>query len=179
MDQGHLLLEMGDYLAARSRYEEGLALRRERGDPTTGRIAPALLGDTTGLIAWALLEVGHVAWLQGESAITQSHALEALGLFQEVENKAGLLAALESLALAALAQGKKEHAARLLGGVEALREALGLPAPHWWRRPRARMGEAVRAACLDQEFAAAWAEGQAMALDDAIQCALEAGGAEV
>ena len=39
-----------------------------------------------------------------------------------------------------------EHAARLMGAVEALREAPGLSGPDWWRRPRERMGEAVRAA---------------------------------
>jgi predicted ATPase/class 3 adenylate cyclase len=197
MGQGHLLLEMGDYAAARSRYEEGLALRRER-------------GDNTGLLAWALLEVGHAAWLQGEPAVTQSHALEALALFQERENKAGRLAALESLAVAALAPGSDgdseerapgarerepsrapgapsgappaqrvlgkaggERAARLLGAVEAQWEALGLPPPPWWRRPRERLGEAVRAAGLDPEFAAAWAKGRAMALEQACAYALQ------
>ena len=94
-------------------------------------------------------------------------------MFQEREDKAGLFAALESLAVAALAQGKKEHAARLVGGVEALREALGLPAPDWWRRPSERIAEAVRAASLEQEFAAAWAQGQAMTLEQAVAFALE------
>lgn len=111
MSQGHLLLELGDYAAARSRYEEGLALRRA--------------AENTGPIARALLEVGHAAWLQGEPAATQSHAVEALALFQALEHPDGILAALEILAAAVLAQGQKERAARLLGAVEALRPALG------------------------------------------------------
>jgi dsDNA-binding SOS-regulon protein len=127
--QGHLLLETGDTAAARPRYEEGLALRRAAED--------------RGAVAWALLEVGHAAWLQGEPVVTQSHAVEALGLFQARDDKEGLLAALESLAVAALAQERKEHAARLLGAVEALREALKLSGPDWWRRPRERMADAA------------------------------------
>ena len=75
--------------------------------------------------------------------------------------------------MAALAHGRQEPAARLLGAVAALREALRLPGADWWRRPRERTGEAVRAAVLQQEFAAAWAEGRAMTLTQAIAYGLE------
>jgi tetratricopeptide (TPR) repeat protein len=159
MQWGHLLLEMGDYTAARSRYERGLALRRERGD--------------AGGIACALLEAGHAAWLKGESRITQSHAIEALGLFRARNARDGVLAALENLGMVALAQGQKARAARLLGAAEALREALGLHGPDWWRRPRERVGEAVRGASLKEAFAAAWAEGRAMRLEEAGRYASE------
>jgi tetratricopeptide (TPR) repeat protein len=159
IQRGHVLLEMNDYAAARSCYEEGLALRRAAGD--------------TQSAASSLVEVGHVAWLQGEHGVTRSNALEALGLFQERGNKEGLPIVLESLGVAALAEGRKEHAARLLGAVAALREARELPAAPWWHRPRERFSEAVRAASLEQAFGAAWAEGKAMALEQAIRCALE------
>jgi hypothetical protein len=74
-----------------------------------------------------------------------------------------------------LAQRQEERAARLLAAVEALREAHPekLPAPHWWRRPSERIRAAARAASLAQEFAAAWAEGRWMKLEDAIAHALE------
>jgi hypothetical protein len=71
-----------------------------------------------------------------------------------------------------LAQGRKDHAARLLGAVEAQREA-GLSLPEWWGRPRERIEEAVRAASLEQELAATWAEGRAMSLEQAVAFALE------
>jgi hypothetical protein len=57
--------------------------------------------------------------------------------------------------------------------VEALREALALRGPDWWRRPRERIAEAVRAGALAQEFAGAWAEGQGVSLDEAVVFALE------
>src|SRR5262249_23321490 len=142
----------------RSCYEEGLALRRAA-------------GDTQGT-ASSLVEVGHVAWLQGEHGVTRSNALEALGLFQEAGNKEGQLIVLESLGVAALAEGRNEHAAQLLGAAAALREALELPAAPWWRHPRERIREAARAASLEQEFAAAWAAGRALSLDEAIEHAL-------
>src|SRR5262249_29827160 len=102
--QGDLHLELGDYAAARSRYEVGLALRRR---------------DDHAGIARSLLKLGHAAWLQGEPSVAQSQAVEALGLSQAHEYREGLLAGLELLAVAALAQGRKERAARLLGAVAA------------------------------------------------------------
>jgi predicted ATPase/class 3 adenylate cyclase len=159
MLHGHLLLELGDYAGARSRYEEGLALRRARGD--------------TYVIGWALLQLGNAAWLQGEPVVTQSHAVEALGLFQAMGHTASILDALESLAEAALAQGRKVRSARLLGAVAALRDALGQPGPGWWHRPRARIAEAAHAALGDERFAAAWAAGRALSLEEAMAFALD------
>jgi non-specific serine/threonine protein kinase len=101
--------------------------------------------------------------------------VEALRLFQEIGIKVDILAALESLAVAALIQGRKERAARLAGAAAARREALRLPGPDWWLRPKERIDEAVRAAFLEREFAAAWAEGAAMTLQEAIDVALEEG----
>jgi predicted ATPase/class 3 adenylate cyclase len=180
MDQGHLLLEVGDYTAARSRFEEGLTARR------------AVQG--ASWVAWALLEVGHAAWLQGEDGTARSHAVEALRSFQELGHKTGILAALESLAVAELAQeppgpgphnappapparkAGSERAARLAATAAAHRRALKLLGPHHWIRPKERVEEAVRAASLEQGFAAAWAEGRAMPLEQAIAYALEESG---
>jgi tetratricopeptide (TPR) repeat protein len=171
MLQGHVFLELGDYAGARSRYERGLSRQRALEDPW--------------LIGWALIELGHAAWLQGEEAVTQSHAVEALRLFQPFENPAGTLAALESLAGASLLQGPGTRgyprsgstdgarAARLAGAVAAQREALGPSRPDWWLRPRERITEALHAASLEKEFAAAWAEGRALSLEQAVAFALE------
>ena len=84
------------------------------------------------------------------------------------------MAALESLAVAALAQGRQACAGRLMGAVGALREALELPGPDWWRCPREPGSvKPYRAASLDPRFAAAWAEGRAMPLAQAVQYAQE------
>jgi tetratricopeptide (TPR) repeat protein len=165
MLQGHLFLELGDYGAARSCYAKSLTRRGAAEDPW--------------MIGWMLVKLGHAAWLQGEDTVTRSHAAEALRLFRQFENKAGTLAALESLAGAALLQGRKERAARLAGAVAAQREALGPLRPDWWLRPREwlrsreRIEEAVRAASLEREFAEAWVAGRGLSLDEAVAFALE------
>ena len=162
---GHLLLEMGT---------------TRQPAPATRRAwrCGASEGDAPSHIAWALLEAGHAAWLQGEPAVTQSHAREALALFQEGEDKASLLAALESLAVAALAQRVRgeadgERAARLLGAVEARRKALGPPPPPWWRRPPRADGRSLCARRVSiRSSRPAWAEGRAMTLEQVMEYAL-------
>jgi predicted ATPase/DNA-binding SARP family transcriptional activator len=153
----YLLLEWGEIAAARTYFDESLLLRRAIGH--------------TAEVAWGLVEAGHASWCQGDYSFTQSHAVEALRLF-EAEERDGILAALESLAAVALAQGRKERAARLSGAVEALREAWRLPGPHWWRRPRERIGAVMRAGSGDEAFAESWAAGRAMSIEQAIACAL-------
>src|SRR5205823_4797461 len=85
MGAGHVLLELGDYAAARACYEEGLAWRRAQSEPRPW------------LIAWAHLEAGHAAWLQGEPDLAESHAVQALELLREMRDQGMILFALESL----------------------------------------------------------------------------------
>jgi hypothetical protein len=152
MRQGDLLLEMGDTAAARSRYEEGLALRRA--------------GEYSAVIAHALVAVGRASGCQREHGTTQSHALEALGLFQEQENKENLLAALENQAAAALAHGRRGHAARLARAVETLRASLRLPGASGWRPPRDRMGEAAVSPPPEADQALTRKQAALLALDE-------------
>jgi hypothetical protein len=68
------------------------------------------------------------------------------------------------------------RATRLMGAAEALFEPpLPLPPPR--RTIHDRTVDAARAALGEEAFAAAWAEGRELTLDQAISCALEAGGA--
>ena len=65
------------------------------------------------------------------------------------------------------------RAAHLLGAAEAQFQAMGAamwPADH---RDRERSMAAIRAALNEEAFAAAWAEGRAMSLEQAIAYALE------
>jgi predicted ATPase len=161
MEQAYLLLELDDYAAAQSRFEEGLAARRAMKNPWG--------------VAWALLEAGHAAWLHGEHAVTQAYALEALGLLEELDSKnTSVIAVLENLAVAALAQGRKECAVRLAGAAAAAREATG-PGQTWWLRPQERITAAVQAAGLERDYPVAWAEGRAMSLEQAVAEALGGG----
>jgi hypothetical protein len=83
---------------------------------------------------------------------------------------------LELSAKAALADRTEQRAARLLGAAHAMREAIG--APHW---PSERAAydadvDVAREGLGDRAFAAAWAQGWAMSLEQAIAYALEGTG---
>jgi hypothetical protein len=78
------------------------------------------------------------------------------------------------LAGVAAAAGGARRAARLLGAAAALLATAGLlqPTPGW-RDDHARATAAARAQVDEQTFAAAWAEGRAMPLEQAVAYALE------
>jgi predicted ATPase/DNA-binding SARP family transcriptional activator len=162
VDLGDLFLDLSEYAAAQCCFDEDLALERARGHG--------------GSIGAALLRAGFAAWLGGDGVTTQCRAVEALGLFQALEHLGGTFAALETLSAAALAQERTDRAVQLMGAVEGLRETMGLPGPpYWWRDRRKQIEEAIRAVTRDPAFAAAWAEGRAMSLEQAVAYALEEG----
>lgn len=69
-------------------------------------------------------------------------------------------------------QGWPIHAARLYGGAEILNEASGVPITPADRAEYDEHVAAARAQVDEAAFAAAWAEGRAMTLDEVITTAL-------
>ena len=70
--------------------------------------------------------------------------------------------------------GQAVPAACLCGAVEALREAAGAPLTGFNRIDYQRIADTARTHLDEATFAAAWAEGRAMSLEQAIAYALEA-----
>ena len=79
-----------------------------------------------------------------------------------------ILTSLEGLARVALAQGRMERAARLCVAAAALREDIGWNLPPAKRAGHDRTVAAVRGALGEEAFAAAWARGYALPLEEAI-----------
>jgi hypothetical protein len=75
----------------------------------------------------------------------------------------------EALGRVVAAQGHLERAARLYGAVTALRETLHTPLRPIWRAEMDRAVTAARAALGEEAFAAAWAQGRAMTLEEAVR----------
>jgi hypothetical protein len=69
-------------------------------------------------------------------------------------------------------QGRPAHAARLLGAAEALREAIIAPLPPVERGDHNRQVAAIRAQLDEAAFASAWASGQSLLLERAVEAAL-------
>jgi hypothetical protein len=83
-----------------------------------------------------------------------------------------MICCFEGLAAVARAQGQLWHAAALLAAAQTLREALGLRRAPSESADYERELTALQAALDKEAFAAAWAQGQAMTLEQAIEYAL-------
>ena len=108
---GLLAHEQGDYAAARSLYEESLAIRRE-------------LGDKRG-IAISLNSLGHVVREQGEYAKARSFYGESLAIRRELGDKRGIAVSLNNLGNVAHDQGDYAAARSLYGESLAIKRELG------------------------------------------------------
>jgi non-specific serine/threonine protein kinase len=156
---GWVARAQGDYGAARAFFEEGLAIFRE-------------LGAAVG-VAWLLNGLGIVAEDQGGHGGARALLEESLAIFRARGHKRGVVADLEGLAAVTVAQGEPERAARLFGAGEGLRGAMGVPLHPADRAEHDRSVAAVRAALGEAAFAAAWAAGRAMTLEQAVDFARE------
>jgi predicted ATPase len=156
---GQLAYAQGDYSQAEVLFAESLALRRQ-------------LGDRRGSVA-ILGALGEAVLAQGEVAGARKLHAEALSLSRELNYQQGYSWALRGLAQTAAAVGRPEQAVRLWGAEEALREATTLPIWPEQQPDYERAIAAARAALDEETFAAAWAAGRAMSLEQAIAYALE------
>ena len=167
-----MALLQGDHAAAQEHAEESLALFRAAGNKRG--------------MACVLHNLGYVAQYQDALEDMERFFVESLQLFQEQRVPAGIVHCLAGLAGASvhrqLACGTcmieemgqdRQRAARLFGAIEALRQAHGI---QFWRLHQVEMERNV--ACArelmdDTTWAAAWAEGQVMTLEQTIEYAME------
>src|SRR5262249_3364815 len=124
-------------------------------------------------LAWALQHLSAVVYAQGDDDRATTVLREALVLQQQQGLKGLIAESLERFAGLAARQGKAPRAARVFGAAEALRAALGAPLPPCERAAYEHDVAAARAQLDTAAFAAAWAEGQAMTLEQAIAYALD------
>jgi hypothetical protein len=110
---GFVAFLQGEYSRARSQLEEGLALFR-------------MMGSQRGM-ALGLLFLGLLAFAQGEAGTARSQLEESLALFRTMGNQSMITHCLASVAI--VAQGQLSWGVRLLGTVETVREARGVPRP--------------------------------------------------
>jgi predicted ATPase len=136
-------------------------------------------GHALGL-AWTLINLGDVVLYQGDALRARALYVDSLALFREFEHKDGIWQCLLGFAGVASAVGQAARAARLDGAAAALSESWNTSIedlPPDDRMHYDRTIAAVHAQLDEAAFAAAWAEGQAMSLGQAIAYALE--GSEV
>ncbi len=196
---GWIALELGQYTRAGSLLEESLVLWGAIGDPWGTTLALLNLGmralyqnDTEQ--AGLLLEESLVLWRAigdawgttlaltylGILAVYRSDANQATSLFEEgllmardVRDTTSIILCLEGLSAAAGLQGQRERATKLWGAAEEARAAMSSVMPPLDQERFELLIAAVRTQLDEATWAAAWEEGRAMSLDQAITYALE------
>ena len=197
---GMSALSQGDYGRAQTLFEESLPIWRELGDKSElasvlnglGTVADGqgdneratvLLEEGLALarqvgskhqIPYLQFKLGNVALHQGDHVRAGTLYRESLAPIREMGDKSSLARCLEGLAGVACAQGHYEQAARILGAAEALRETTGVQRAPLGQTDYDQCMGSTRAVLGEPAFAAAWAEGRAMTLEQAIEYALSA-----
>jgi tetratricopeptide (TPR) repeat protein len=148
----------GDYAKAVELCEESLAIYRTL--------------NTERWIAYSLRLTGHAVRLLGDMERAAELYRESLALFGKTEDKWIATECVEGLALIASAQRNSERAARLFGAADAARETFGITMPRPAAGDQEHFWPAIPERPERTAFAAAWAEGRAMTLEQAIEYAL-------
>jgi non-specific serine/threonine protein kinase len=114
-----------------------------------------------------------VAERRGEYGRAAALLRESLSLSRDIGAQDVVAVGLGDLAAVVVALGQPLRGARLGGTAEALREALGVPLAPAARSDQDQAVRALRSTLGEEAFAAAWAEGRAMPLEEAIALALD------
>jgi predicted ATPase len=151
---GRLALSQGDEALARSLVEESMVLYRELGNrQKTGE---------------SLFALGRIAESLGDYAAARAMCEESLVIGRAVGDNRNIAPRLEGLAGLFVAQGEPVRAVRLWGAADAQREAMGTPMPPVYRADYDRSVASARTQLGEQAFAAAWAEGRMMTLEQVL-----------
>jgi hypothetical protein len=149
------------------RESHALALAEETLESAQREDKPFLEVYARRVLAFGALQRGNVAE-------AEAHVVRALRLARDQGLRGEVLwRCVETAALVAGRQGQAETCARLLGTATALQEAKGLVAYPLWRAAVEAMVAPARAALGEEQWAAAFAAGCALTLEEAVAEALE------
>ena len=156
---GRVAWAQGDFELASKMLEEALTIIREAGNK---------IG-----ISFVLYCVGRVIQSQRDYASARAHYLESLAMVRDLVYRVGIAFNLEALATLSVAQSHMERATRLFGTAEILYPPLRFEISAAERAEHERALAIARARLGEAAFAAAWDEGRAMTMEQAIAYALE------
>jgi predicted ATPase/DNA-binding SARP family transcriptional activator len=172
IDLARLALGRDDTEQARTLLHDALAAEQRKdaqaAEHRRGTLSHGLL---------SLTELAFLAVYEGDDAGALSLFQKSITLLQQLRIFVFLPDCLLGLAIVAAAQGREGRAARLLGAAHGLRDVFGPPSrtqPTAWQRDRAeRALTSVRERLGEERFATAWAEGEALSIEQASACALD------
>jgi non-specific serine/threonine protein kinase len=154
---GRLAHHVGDYAAARACWMECRELDEA-------------LGVRGGFVLPALADLAQVS---GDYAASHRFYRTFLTERHEIRDHWSVAWGIQQVSMLALAEGRQEQAARLLGTALTLREAVGSPLSADERAPYDELENALRETLGETAFAEACESGRAMTLDQAMSLAAE------
>jgi len=163
--QGDVAREKGDFVAARSFCEQSLSEFRR-------------LRDSWGM-ASTLSDLASLGCDQGNNAEARRLFGESIRMFQELGYQRGIARTLECVAISAAAQSNAEQSLHLAGAAAALRQRLGAPLTPAEQPRLEKALEFARRTLGNAAGLAAWMEGWAMPVEQAVQEALNGGAGTV
>jgi predicted ATPase len=148
----------GNLEAARSLWEQGLALCHE--------------ADDKWQISWGLEGLGNLERLEGHVQEARQLFTESLKLKVSVMDRVGITSSLEAFAQLAATEKQFHRAVELWGASEQLRQRLNLLLPPLRKMLYMSLIPMAREQLGGKIFAAAWEAGKAMTMEQAIDFAL-------
>jgi hypothetical protein len=156
---GDAALDLHETEWARSLYEESLSILKERGD--------------INFTAYLIRRLAHLSWREGDFESAKEQCGQSLDMNQETGDPRAVLACVAGFAAIAVAQGKLERGARLMGAIEAQLSAMRLRLLHIDAAEYERTLSLLRATLDEQTLGKFWGKGKAMSFEQAIAFALE------
>jgi len=197
---GSVAMEQGDYVTARSLFEEQLKLSRELGEQR--KIASSLMycgdlayreGDLATaqslcernlitfreqnriwMIAWAAYVLGRVAFRKGDYMQARAYYREGLIVRSKQSYRLGIFYCLERFAELAIAEDDPARASRLHGAAKIILEKIGHHPSPINLVEFERIEVAARDKLGQQSYEKLSAEGRSMTVEQAVAYALEA-----
>jgi predicted ATPase len=151
---GLISLARGEQIRARELAEEGVTLLRE-------------IGDRAGT-AESLIDLAWILASSGDNTEAARLYFESFSILQEIQDNEFIPSCLEGLAAVEVDLGEPEWAALLWGKAGEWRERIGTPLPPVYRARYEQAVAAARAVLNEEAFAAAWAEGRTMTLEQVL-----------
>ena len=157
---GDIAFYRGDYAEARTRYTEALALFRE--------------ASNRRLIGRVLGQLGRLACREGDLVVAATLCAEALTIRRTIGHKPGMVFILDQgYVELAIATNQPVIAARILGSIHRVRQLLVRPRDPVETRQLEPFLARLHEQLGEAGVAAAWAEGEAMSLEEVTAYALD------
>jgi non-specific serine/threonine protein kinase len=158
---GDVALSCNEMQKSRSLYDEAVVVLKR---PDVGDI---------NFLGYPTRRLAEVAWREGRYTEASAYCKESLRLNHEVSDPRGVICSVSGFAAIAVAQGKFERAAQLMGAVETQLALFNVRLLYMDNKEYERNLALVRAKLDEKPLAKFWEKGKGMSFEEAIAFALQ------